>query len=66
FAEISGLLEQAGALVEVADAGAMAGQINGWLSDRSAARVAGEAGQGVVEANQGALERLLEGIARRL
>ncbi|SDS66142.1 3-deoxy-D-manno-octulosonic-acid transferase [Halopseudomonas litoralis] len=66
FAEISELLERAGALVEVADAQGMAEQVNGWLSDRPSARVAGEAGRVVVEANQGALERLLQGIARRL
>ncbi|WP_193072205.1 lipid IV(A) 3-deoxy-D-manno-octulosonic acid transferase [Pseudomonas sp. FME51] len=66
FAEISELLEQAGALVEVADAQAMAERVNGWLSDRSSAGGAGEAGRAVVEANQGALERLLQGVARRL
>ena len=64
FAEISELLEQAGALVEVADAAAMSGQVNGWLSEPGVARTAGSAGQSVVKANQGALERLLEGIGR--
>ena len=64
FAEISGLLEKAGALVEVADADAMTGQVNSWLSEPEVARSAGSAGQSVVKANQGALERLLEGIAR--
>ena len=66
FAEISDLLEQTGALVEVADAEAMAERVTGWLSDQSSARHAGAAGQAVVEANQGALERLLRGIARLL
>lgn len=63
FTEISELLEQAGALVEVADAEALAGQVTGWLDDAGVARQAGAAGQAVVKANQGALERLLQGIA---
>lgn len=62
FAEISDLLEQAGALVEVADAGALASQVAQWLGDAELARAAGMAGQAVVRANQGALERLLAGI----
>ena len=66
FAEISDLLEQAGALVEVADAEAMAERVGGWLTDPASARSAGVAGQAVVEANQGALERLLLGIRRLL
>ena len=66
FAEIIELLEQAGALVEVADAMAMAERVKGWLTDRPAARQAGEAGQAVVKANQGALERLVQGIGRLL
>lgn len=66
FAEISDLLEQAGALVEVANAEAMAERVGGWLADPASARSAGVAGQAVVEANQGALERLLQGIARLL
>src|SRR5699024_5183610 len=64
FAEISDLLEQAGALVEVTDAEAMAERVGGWLTDPASARSAGVAGQVVVEANQGALERLLLGIRR--
>lgn len=63
FTEISELLEQAGALVEVADAEALAGQVIRWLDDTGVARQAGAAGQAVVKANQGALERLLQGIA---
>ena len=63
FTEISDLLEQAGALVEVADAEALAGQVIRWLDDIGVARQAGAAGQAVVKANQGALERLLQGIA---
>ncbi|WP_185267769.1 lipid IV(A) 3-deoxy-D-manno-octulosonic acid transferase [Halopseudomonas xiamenensis] len=63
FTEISELLEQAGALVEVADAEALAGQVIRWLDDTGVARQAGAAGQAVVKANQGALEKLLQGIA---
>lgn len=66
FLEISELLEQAGALVEISDAASMAVQVNQWLSDASVAIAAGQAGQAVVQANQGALELLLEGIAREL
>lgn len=66
FLEISDLLEGAGALVEIADAGSMAGQVDQWLGDPASARAAGAAGQAVVKANQGALERLLEGIGRLL
>lgn len=62
FAEISELLEQAGALVEVADAGTLASRVVQWLGDAELARAAGMAGQAVVRANQGALERLLAGI----
>lgn len=66
FTEISDLLEQAGALIEVADADGMAGQVSQWLRDPALASTAGNAGQAVVKANQGALEQLLEGIARLL
>ena len=66
FLEISDLLENAGALVEIADADALAAQVGRWLDDSASARAAGEAGQAVVKANQGALERLLEGIGRLL
>ena len=66
FLEISELLEQAGALVEISDAASMAVQVNQWLSDASVAIAAGQAGQAVVQANQGALELLLEGVAREL
>lgn len=66
FTEISDLLEQAGAMVEVADAEALATQVTRWLGDTTAAGQAGAAGQAVVKANQGALEKLLQGIARLL
>lgn len=66
FAEVSDMLEGAGALQQVESAEELARAVHRLLVDRSAAAAAGAAGQGVVEANQGALERLLEGIAARL
>jgi 3-deoxy-D-manno-octulosonic-acid transferase len=66
FAEVSELLEGAGALRTVVDARTLAEQVAEWLADPAAAQTAGAAGKTVVEANQGALERLLEGIAARL
>src|SRR5690606_12376007 len=54
------------ALVEVADAAAMVAQVQAWLDDEVARERAGEAGRKVVEANQGALEQLLQGISRLL
>lgn len=64
FTEISELLEGAGALVEVDGADALAGQVVLWLEQPDRARNAGAAGQAVVRANQGALQRLLEGVGR--
>ena len=63
FVEISELLEQAGALVEVAGAEPMGVQVGEWLNGEQARRQAGAAGQAVVKANQGALERLLQGVS---
>lgn len=66
FLEIAAQLRDAGALAEVADADELAAQIGGlWAApDRAAAMR--DAGLGVLKANQGALERLLDGIARLL
>lgn len=66
FAEISQLLEGAGALRQVRDAKTLAAAVSEWLEQPEEARRAGAAGQGVVQDNQGALERLLNGIAQRL
>lgn len=66
FTEISELLEGAGALQVVADEGALAVAVQQWLQDSSARQRAGQAGQAVVADNQGALERLLQGIDRLL
>lgn len=44
----------------------MVAQVQAWLDDEVARERAGEAGRKVVEANQGALEQLLQGISRLL
>lgn len=66
FAEISELLEQAGALAQVQDAAGLAARVSDWLGDTEGREQAGAAGQAVVRANQGALEQLLQGIGRLL
>ncbi|PCC97706.1 lipid IV(A) 3-deoxy-D-manno-octulosonic acid transferase [Halopseudomonas pelagia] len=66
FAEISELLEGAGALRQVRDAKTLAAAVVKWLEQPVEARRAGTAGQTVVQNNQGALERLLHGIAQQL
>ena len=66
FTEISELLEGAGALQVVADETALAVAVQQWLQDSPARQRAGQAGQAVVADNQGALERLLQGIDRLL
>ncbi|ONM44941.1 3-deoxy-D-manno-octulosonic acid transferase [Halopseudomonas pachastrellae] len=66
FTEISGLLEGAGALQVVSDERALALAVQALLGDEAARERAGAAGRAVVQDNQGALERLLSGIARLL
>ncbi|MCY1300409.1 3-deoxy-D-manno-octulosonic acid transferase [compost metagenome] len=66
FLEIAAQLREAGALAEVADAGQLAAQVAGLWADPSLAAAMRDAGLGVLKANQGALERLLGGIARLL
>lgn len=66
FVEISELLEGAGALRQVRDAKALAATVLTWLEQPDAAHRAGASGQTVVQDNQGALARLLQGIARQL
>ena len=66
FTEISELLEGAGALRQVRDIKTLAAAINEWLEHPKVASQAGAAGQRVVQDNQGALDRLLNGIAQRL
>ena len=66
FLEIAALLRSAGALQEVDDADALAGAVQRLIElPRDAARL-GAAGLAVMQANQGALERLLAGLGRML
>lgn len=66
FTEISELLEGAEALQVVSDERALALAVQALLGDEAARERAGAAGRAVVQDNQGALERLLAGIARLL
>ncbi|MGF6694857.1 3-deoxy-D-manno-octulosonic-acid transferase [Metapseudomonas resinovorans] len=66
FLEIAAQLRDAGALAEVADADQLAAQVGALWIDTGRAQAMREAGLGVLKANQGALERLLGGIARLL
>lgn len=66
FTEISELLEGAGALQRVQNQAELAGAIAHVFAEPKVARQAGAAGLSVVRDNQGALEKLLEGIAARL
>lgn len=58
FTEIRDHLMAVGAAREVHDAQDLAGQVCSWLADPPARAAAGRAGQQVVEANRGALDRL--------
>lgn len=66
FTEISDLLQGAGALQLVSDAEQLADSVQALLQNASQRQQAGNAGKAVVEANQGALELLLQGIEQRL
>ncbi|MDH4583701.1 3-deoxy-D-manno-octulosonic acid transferase [Pseudomonas sp. BN415] len=66
FLEIAAQLRDAGALVEVADADQLAVQVGTLWIDTGRAEAMREAGLAVLKTNQGALERLLGGIARLL
>ncbi|WP_445000089.1 lipid IV(A) 3-deoxy-D-manno-octulosonic acid transferase [Halomonas mongoliensis] len=66
FAEVAETLREADALVEVADAEALAAALAALFADPAERRRLGEAGRTVVAANRGALERTLEGLARLL
>jgi 3-deoxy-D-manno-octulosonic-acid transferase len=59
FARIASLLEEAGALTRVADAGVLASRVVELLASPERAAAAGAAGREVVERNRGALDRLL-------
>lgn len=64
FLEIAALLRSAGALEEVIDASSLATTVQRLIEQPQRAREMADAGLSVMKANQGALQRLLEGIAR--
>lgn len=66
FLEIAAQLREAGALLEVADGAALAAQVGELWHDPARAQGMREAGLAVMRANQGALARLLDGLARLL
>lgn len=63
FLEISAMLREAGALQQVDDAEGLAGAVRRLVELPQDARRMGEAGRAVMQANQGALQRLLGGLA---
>ncbi|MDF0733864.1 lipid IV(A) 3-deoxy-D-manno-octulosonic acid transferase [Pseudomonas entomophila] len=64
FLEISAMLREAGALQQVDDAQGLAAAVRRLVELPQDARRMGEAGRAVMQANQGALQRLLEGLGR--
>ncbi len=66
FREVSALLQQAGALVKVADTNALTAALATLLDDASERQQRGAAARQVVEQNRGALEKLLTVIDRKL
>ncbi len=66
FLEIAAQLREAGALLEVTDAAALAERVGELWTEPARAQVMHEAGLAVMRANQGALERLLVGLQRLL
>ncbi|MDR0211826.1 MAG: lipid IV(A) 3-deoxy-D-manno-octulosonic acid transferase [Pseudomonas putida] len=66
FLEISALLREAGALQQVDDAEGLAGAVRRLIELPQDARRMGLAGRAVMQANQGALERLLQSLGNYL
>jgi 3-deoxy-D-manno-octulosonic-acid transferase len=64
FAQITELLVEEGAAVQIADGKELAACMREWLSDAAARARIGEQGRRVVQENQGALQRLLDLLAR--
>ncbi|HEY0287079.1 MAG TPA: lipid IV(A) 3-deoxy-D-manno-octulosonic acid transferase [Pseudomonas sp.] len=64
FLEIAALLRNASALEEVTDAASLSIAVQRLFDQPELARTMADAGLGVMKANQGALQRLLEGIGR--
>jgi 3-deoxy-D-manno-octulosonic-acid transferase len=59
FAQITRLLIQEGAAIQISDADELAECMSSWLGDAAARTAIGENGRRVVEENRGALQRLL-------
>ncbi|MNV71986.1 3-deoxy-D-manno-octulosonic acid transferase [compost metagenome] len=66
FLEISAMLREAGALQQVDDAQGLAEAVRRLVELPQDAQRMGEAGRAVMRANQGALQRLLDALGRRL
>ena len=66
FLEIAAQLREAGALSEVENAMQLADKVAALLNEPSEMQRMSQAGLSVIKANQGALERLLEGLQRLL
>ncbi|WP_411562275.1 lipid IV(A) 3-deoxy-D-manno-octulosonic acid transferase [Pseudomonas shirazensis] len=66
FLDISAMLKDAGALQSVDDSQALAASVQRLVELPQDAKRMGEAGRAVMQANQGALQRLLDGLARLL
>ena len=63
FLEISAMLVEAGALQQVDDADGLAEAVRRLVELPQDAQRMGAAGRAVMQANQGALQRLLDGLA---
>jgi 3-deoxy-D-manno-octulosonic-acid transferase len=66
FLEIAAMLRNAGALEEVSDAAGLAAVVQRLIEQPEQAKAMADAGLAVMKANQGALQRLLDGIANLL
>lgn len=64
FLEIAAMLRNAGALEEVSDSAGLAAVVQRLIEQPDEARAMADAGLGVMKANQGALQKLLDGIGR--
>ncbi|HEX8592272.1 MAG TPA: lipid IV(A) 3-deoxy-D-manno-octulosonic acid transferase [Pseudomonas sp.] len=64
FLEIAAMLRNAHALTEISDAASLSGAVQRLLDQPQQASSMADAGLQVMKANQGALQRLLEGIGR--
>jgi 3-deoxy-D-manno-octulosonic-acid transferase len=64
FLEIAAMLRSAGALEEVSDATGLAAAVQRLIEQPEQAKAMADAGLAVMKANQGALQKLLDGIGR--